>query len=91
MISVLSAIAYINKSVDMGDSQGTYKALSAPNACIADLDEENADKYQKSLEDAKSAKKEVGFIAWPRVYEGFFMLISTKHAKSYGQTKTSMK
>ena len=60
MISVLSAIAYINKSVDMGDSQGTYKALSAPNACIADLDEENADKYQKSLEDAKSAKKEVG-------------------------------
>ena len=56
---MLSAIAYINKSVDMGDAQGTYKALSAPNSCIADLDEENVDKYQNSLEEAKSAKKEV--------------------------------
>ena len=55
----MSAIAFINKAIDIGDSQGTFKALSAPNACVGDLDEENSDRYQKSLEEAKTAKKEV--------------------------------
>ena len=56
---MLSAIAWINKAVDIGDPQGTYNALSAPNACMGDLDEENSDKYQKNLEEAKSEKKQV--------------------------------
>ena len=59
VLPVLSAIAWINKAVDIGDPQGTYNALSAPNACMGDLDEENSDKYQKNLEEAKSEKKQV--------------------------------
>ena len=58
-ISVLSAIATINRSIDTGNAEGTFGALSLDHACISDLDEENAARYQAALEKTKNDKQEV--------------------------------
>ena len=44
----------------MGSGEATLAAMSADAACIADLDDENGDRYQKALTDAKNAKQGVG-------------------------------
>ena len=56
---MLSAIASINHCVDTGSAEGTMVALSAETACISNLDEENAERYQKALIEAKAAKQGV--------------------------------
>ncbi|KAH3833286.1 hypothetical protein DPMN_106592, partial [Dreissena polymorpha] len=56
-VKVLSSIAKINRCVDTGSPEETYQALSADTACIPSLDEENSDRYQKALVEAKKAKR----------------------------------
>lgn len=56
---VLSAVAKINQAVDVGNPERTYKALSDDDACVSDLDESNAENYQKTLASSKAAKTEV--------------------------------
>ncbi|KAK3096452.1 hypothetical protein FSP39_000292 [Pinctada imbricata] len=57
-VKVLSAVASINQAVDMGNHSATFEALRNPEACISNLDEPNADRYQASLEKAKHNKRE---------------------------------
>ena len=45
--------------MDTGSAEGTMVALSAETACISNLDEENAERYQKALIEAKAAKQGV--------------------------------
>ena len=59
--TVLSAIANINRSIDTGSTDGIFGSLSEDHACIANLDEENAVRYQSELEKAKNGKQGVKF------------------------------
>ncbi|XP_052795267.1 ras GTPase-activating-like protein IQGAP1 [Mya arenaria] len=56
-VRVLSAVANINRCIDTGSGDGTLEALKADTACITNLDEENSDRYQQALAEAKSAKQ----------------------------------
>lgn len=56
-IRVLSAIAYITKTVDTGDPELIYEALSDPEAHITELDAENKVKYYRALMEVRSEKK----------------------------------
>lgn len=58
-VLVLSAVAKINEAVDVRDPERTLKALTSPEACIPNLDETNADRYQTQLRESKQAKSEV--------------------------------
>lgn len=60
LLLVLSAVALINKAVDSGDPSGTFTALSRPEAHIANLDADNAQRYQKHLSGEKAQKAGVG-------------------------------
>lgn len=55
-IKVLSAVAAINKAVEVGDSEATLQTLCDPEACIPNLDEQNSEKYQKALAASKNTK-----------------------------------
>lgn len=55
-VSVLSAVAAINKAVEVGDSEATLQTLCDPEACIPNLDEQNSEKYQKALAASKNTK-----------------------------------
>ncbi|RUS77832.1 hypothetical protein EGW08_014406 [Elysia chlorotica] len=55
-LQVIATIVDINKAIDVGDSLMTCKALQNPAAHIANLDENNQDKYQSSLATQKSNK-----------------------------------
>lgn len=57
-VKVLSAVASINQALDVGDSERTYKKLAHEDACIPNLEENNADKYQKLLAKTKASKRE---------------------------------
>lgn len=68
---MLSAVAKINEAIDVRDPERTLKALTSPEACIPNLDETNADRYQTQLRESKQAKSEVSphgvddrFIKW---------------------------
>lgn len=56
---MLSAVAKINEAIDVRDPDRTLKALTYPEACIPNLDETNADRYQTQLWERKQAKSEV--------------------------------
>lgn len=53
---MLSAIAHINHCIDTGSAEATMEALSVDTACIENLDEENGERYQKALAEAKATK-----------------------------------
>lgn len=57
-VRVLSAVAKINEAIDVRDPDRTLKALTSPEACIPNLDETNADRYQTQLWERKQAKSE---------------------------------
>ncbi|XP_056022517.1 ras GTPase-activating-like protein IQGAP1 isoform X2 [Ostrea edulis] len=57
-VRVLSSVAKINEAVDVGDQERTYKALCNSEACIPNLDETNADRYQILLQESKEAKSD---------------------------------
>ncbi len=56
---VLSAVAQINQSVEVGNPTMTMSALRADDAHITNLDEECQDRYHKSLASLKAAKPKV--------------------------------
>lgn len=58
-VPVIAAVLAINKAIDAGDPQVTFKRLLAPTAHILDLDEHNEEKYQSSLATQKSNKADV--------------------------------
>jgi hypothetical protein len=60
--SVLSSVAKINEAIDVGDNERTYTALGNPDACIPNLDETNADRYQILLRESKEAKADVNVL-----------------------------
>ncbi|XP_060062495.1 ras GTPase-activating-like protein IQGAP1 [Ylistrum balloti] len=57
-VKVLSAVAAINEAVEVGDQGATYKTLANEDACIPNLEEQNLDRYQKGLVNARATKTE---------------------------------
>jgi hypothetical protein len=54
--AIHAAVLAINEAIDLGDPQVTLIKLQNPAAVLKDVDESNADRYQKSLETSKSDK-----------------------------------
>ena len=57
--TVLSAVAAINQTLEVGNTERTFEALSDPDAVIPNLEEENSDRYHKHLKQARVDKLEV--------------------------------
>ncbi|XP_025077670.1 ras GTPase-activating-like protein IQGAP1 isoform X2 [Pomacea canaliculata] len=55
-LTVLNAVAAINKAVDAGDSQTTFNCLCHPDAHLPEVDEHITDSYQNALAICKLAK-----------------------------------
>ncbi|XP_076802630.1 ras GTPase-activating-like protein IQGAP1 isoform X2 [Clavelina lepadiformis] len=53
-----AAVIAINEALDAGDTAATMLALKNPTACLATVDDVNADEYQKRLMVSKLAKAE---------------------------------
>ncbi|XP_041369796.1 ras GTPase-activating-like protein IQGAP1 isoform X2 [Gigantopelta aegis] len=57
-LKVLNAVAAINEAVDTVNPLNVHSALCLPDAHIADLDEQNMEKYYELLANTKNAKHE---------------------------------
>lgn len=56
-VQILSAIAKVNQAVSVGNTQMTLKALLEPDANIAAVEEDLAEKYQVALGEAQVKRR----------------------------------
>ena len=54
--TIHAAIMAVNEALEKENSQETFQALSNPNTCLINLEEENAEKYQDALLYGKKEK-----------------------------------
>lgn len=61
VVLVLSAVSRINSAVDAGEPLETVNQLMSEDACLGDVDQDEAvaKRYQESLETAKRRKARV--------------------------------
>ncbi|XP_061409785.1 ras GTPase-activating-like protein IQGAP1 isoform X1 [Lethenteron reissneri] len=71
-VEMLSAVALINQALSSGDRPGVWKGLTSPAAGLANLEDENTQKYIDSLliQKTQSAAQGKEFLTWNDIQSG---------------------